>query len=404
MASVQTPRNLKWTERYPDIGTGPVPVEPYISREYFEKERDRIFSKVWLNVGRIEQIPNAGDYFVKELAVCKTSIIIVRGKDGTVRAFHNMCTHRGNQLVWDSKGTCRAFTCRFHGWVYNTDGSLRHVTDEDNFFDMDKASMGMSPVSADVWNGFIFINIDANPSESLSDYLGTELQASIEGYPFDKLSGNCFSWYTDVNANWKVAHDAFAEIYHIPTLHHRMIGNVYASKSNPWANALEFALYDKHGRVSLAANPEWNPTAVETLAGKFGDVVLQQVNTDKASFPPGVNPTDAENWSFDGISLFPNCLLYVSNATYLTHTFWPLAEDRCRWEIRTYSPRAANLAGRFSQEYGKCFFRDTLLEDGSTLERTQTMLMSGVKKEIYLQDQELILRHRLKVAERYINA
>ena len=150
MASVQTSRDLKWTERYPDIGTGPVPVEPYISREYFEKERDRIFSKVWLNVGRIEQIPNAGDYFVKELAVCKTSIIIVRGKDGTVRAFHNMCTHRGNQLVWDSKGTCRAFTCRFHGWVYNTDGSLRHVTDEDNFFDMDKASMGMSPVSADV--------------------------------------------------------------------------------------------------------------------------------------------------------------------------------------------------------------------------------------------------------------
>jgi phenylpropionate dioxygenase-like ring-hydroxylating dioxygenase large terminal subunit len=404
MATMQKSKNLKWTERYPELGTGPVPVEPYISREYFEKERELIFNKVWLNVGRIEQIPNPGDYFVKELAMCKTSLIVGRGKDGQVRAFHNICTHRGNQLVWDSKGTCRAFTCKFHGWAYDTDGTLRHVTDEDNFFDLDKNTMGMSAVSADTWAGFIFVNIDSDPNESLNDYLGEELRDSIAGYPFAKLSSNCFSWYTDLNANWKVAHDAFAEIYHIPTLHHRLIGNVYASKSNPFANALDFTLYDRHGRVSLAANPNWQPTAVESLAGTFGDVVLQQVNTDKATFPPGVNPTGYANWSFDGISLFPNCLVYVSNATYLTHLFWPVSEDKCRWEIRTYSPAAANLAARFAQEYGKCFFRDTLLEDGSTLERTQAMLMSGVKKKIYLQDQELILRQRLKVAERYINA
>lgn len=81
---------------------------------------------------------------------------------------------------------------------------------------------------------------------------------------------------------------------------------------------------------------------------------------------------------------------------------WRLRRQAC--DDRTYSPPAKNLAGRFSQECGKCFFRDTLLEDGSTLERTQAMLMSGVKKEFYLQDQELILRHRLQVAETYINA
>lgn len=403
MATNPSMNELKWTERYPEIGTGPLPVEPYISKEYFEKERNLVFSKVWLNVGREEQIPNAGDYFVKELAVCKTSLIVVRGNDGIVRAFHNMCAHRGNQLVWDDKGSCRAFMCKFHGWSYDTDGALRHVTDEDNFFDIDKSKMALSPVSCDTWEGFIYINIDPEPSESLEDYLGQGLRDSIAGYPFRDLSSNCFSWYTDLNANWKVAHDAFAEIYHIPTLHHRLIGNVYASKSNPYANALDFTLFDRHGRVSLAANPDWKPTAVESLAGRFGDVVLQQVNTDKATFPPGVNPTGAENWSFDGLSIFPNCLIYVSNATYLTHIFWPLAEDKCRWEIRTYSPAAKNLAGRFAQEYGKCFFRDTLLEDGSTLERTQKMLMSGVKSEFYLQDQELILRHRLKVAERYIN-
>ena len=96
----------KWSKRYPDLGTGPVSIEPYISAEYFEKEREHIFRKVWLNVGRVEQIPEPGDYFVKDLAVCRTAVVIVRGEDGGIRAFHNMCSHRGNPVVWDGKGTC----------------------------------------------------------------------------------------------------------------------------------------------------------------------------------------------------------------------------------------------------------------------------------------------------------
>ncbi len=403
MAPVPKAQARSWTERYPELGTGPLPVEPYISPAYFALERERIFRKVWLNVGRVEQIPQPGDYFVKDLAICKTSVLVVRGKDGVIRAFHNMCSHRGNQLVWNSHGSCRAFTCKFHGWTYALDGKLHQVTDEESFFDLDKAKLGMSPVAVDSWEGFIFINVSAEPAQSLHDYLGEDFKASIAGYPFAKLSGNCFSWYTDVNANWKVAHDAFAEIYHIPTLHRRMIGDVYASKGNPYAHALEFKVFGRHARVSLSANPDRQATAVETLAGRFGDVVLQQVNTDASAFPKGVNPSAYPNWSFDGLAVFPNCLIYVSQGTYLTHIFWPLAEDRCRWEIRTYAPPAENMAQRFAQEYGKCSFRDTLLEDGSTLERTQTMLMSGVKREIYLQDQELILRHRLKTAESYIN-
>lgn len=403
MATVSKQDTLRWTERYPELGTGPVSTEPYICAQYFEQERERIFRKVWLNVGRVEQIPASGDYFVKELAICRTSVIVVRGRDGEIHAFHNICAHRGNQLVWDTKGSCRAFTCKFHGWTYSLDGALRHVTDEGNFFDLDRAALGMAPVAVDTWEGFIFINVDAEPSESLHDYLGVDLERSIAGYPFAATSTDYISWYTDINANWKVAHDAFAEIYHIPTLHRRIIADVYSSKSNPWANALEFTLYGRHARVSLSANPEWKQTPVESLAARFGSAVLQQVNSSDGTFPPGVNPTGYPHWSFDGIQVFPNCLIYVSKGTYLTHIFWPLAVDKCRWEVRNYAAPAANLAGRFAREYGKCSFRDTLLEDGSTLERTQAMLMSGVRKSIVLQDQELVLRHRLKVAERYIN-
>lgn len=166
-ASARMSSHNKWHDRYPELGTGPIPIEPYVSRAYFEKERDHIFRKVWLNIGRVEQLPQPGDYFVKDLAVCTTSVLVVRGKDGAIRAFHNMCSHRGNQLVWDHKGTCQAVTCKFHGWVYGLDGALRHITDEDNFFGLKKETLGMTPVSAETWEGFIFINVDPNPTQTL---------------------------------------------------------------------------------------------------------------------------------------------------------------------------------------------------------------------------------------------
>lgn len=391
----------KWHDLYPELGTGPISLAPYVSRAYFEKERDQLFRKLWLNVGRVEQIPAAGDYFVKELRLLETSIIIVRDRDNGIRAFHNMCSHRGNQLVWDTRGRSRRFVCKFHGWAYGLDGALRGVTDERNYFDLERTCLGLTPVAVDTWEGFIFINLAPEPEQSLADYLGAEFRASVSGFPFADLAENCVAWHTEVNANWKVVKDAFQEVYHIAVLHHKTIGAVYASNANPYANALDFTLYPPHGRISLAANPDRKLTPVESLANQYGPMVLQQNNDHRNRRPDGVNPTGYPHWSFDGLALFPNCLVYVSQNTYLTHIFWPLSENRTLWEIRTYAPKARNLAARFSQEYGKVTFRDTLLEDGSTLERTQSMLGSGAKREIYLQDEELFIRQHHKATEMY---
>ncbi|MGO9265015.1 MAG: hypothetical protein ACLQBA_09040 [Candidatus Binataceae bacterium] len=84
-STVQSASETKWHDLYPELGTGPISIQPYVSREYFEKERGRIFSRAWLHVGRVEQIPGPGDYFVKELAICNTSILVVRGKDQVIR-------------------------------------------------------------------------------------------------------------------------------------------------------------------------------------------------------------------------------------------------------------------------------------------------------------------------------
>src|SRR6516164_8332398 len=101
MARWPKPAEGSWTEHYPELGTGPISYEDSVSPEFYELERDAVFKRTWLNIGRVEQLPRTGSYFTKELAVANTSIIVVRDREGTVRAFHNICRHCGNKLVWN---------------------------------------------------------------------------------------------------------------------------------------------------------------------------------------------------------------------------------------------------------------------------------------------------------------
>src|SRR6266540_5560169 len=187
------PAEGSWTEHYPELGTGPVSYEDSISPEHYELERDAIFRRTWLNVGRVEQLPRAGSYFTRELDVARTSIVVVRDTAGEVRAFQNICRHRGNKLVWndypgeETSGVCRQFTCKYHGWRYALDGSCTFVQQESEFFDLDKADYGLVPVRTDVWEGFVFVNLDDEDTTPLRDYLGG-LAHGIEGYPFDKMT------------------------------------------------------------------------------------------------------------------------------------------------------------------------------------------------------------------------
>ena len=160
------PAEGSWTQHYPELGTAPISYEDSISPEFYELERKAIFERSWLNVGRVEQLPRNGSYFTKDLAVANTSVIIVRGLDGEVRAFHNICRHRGNKLVWQDypreevAGSARQFVCKYHGWKYDLDGACAFVQQEGEFFDFDKADFGLVPVHCDVWAGFIFVNLD----------------------------------------------------------------------------------------------------------------------------------------------------------------------------------------------------------------------------------------------------
>ena len=390
----------RWHHQYPNLGTGPLPADVFISGEQYALERERIFKKVWINVGRVERIPDPGDYFVEDLPVCDTSIIVVRGKDGSVRAFHNICSHRGNKIAWDKGGSCQNFTCRFHGWTYGLDGTLKFVPDEERFSDLQKGRLGMTPVAVDVWQGFIFVNVDPHPQETLAEYLG-DLARELDGYPFDEFSASSTAWSTEVNANWKVVKDAFQEVYHVAFLHKRSIPDSFTSKENPYAHVLDMKLFPRHGRASLYGSADYQPSPVATLAGKHGEIVIRK-DFSMDGLPPGVNPLRSTAWSLDLNVIFPAFFVDVSQGSYFTHQFIPLGVDRTRWTSTQYFPRAATAGQRFSQEYGNVIFRDIILEDGRTFEETQSVLSSGAKRDFYLHDEEILIRHSHHVIDRML--
>mgnify|MGYP003147217214 FL=1 len=156
-----------------ELGVDPVSIDAIKDPTVYDLERDKIFGRCWLKVATDWEIPEKGDYKVKELAVADASVLIVRGKDGKVRAFHNVCTHRGNKVVptndFETFGNARAnvLSCRFHGWVFGTDGALRSVPLEDHFGSLDKSCLGLKEISCDTWQGFIYINFADEPEQSL---------------------------------------------------------------------------------------------------------------------------------------------------------------------------------------------------------------------------------------------
>jgi len=398
MASNGTSSNgASWHSQYPELGTGPVQIEPYISPEFFELERERVFKRSWLCLGREERIPKPGDFFVKNLAILGTSVLVVRGEDGVVRAFHNACSHRSNKVEWKMNGSTNSFTCPFHGWCYRLDGQVLAIPDEKSFFNLDKSKLGLTPIALETWRGFIFINL--KPKQALREYLG-EWADAIEPYPFEERGATCYEWSTELRCNWKLIRDAFKEAYHVAFLHRRSARDSFSPRQSPFSHASYFKLFPLHQRWSLQANPEYQPSALEAIAYRYAAFVLKNDFSKEA--PKGVNPANDPNWVIDINAVFPNYTIDMLDSGYFTYNFWPIAVDRTLWEVKTYLPAPRNAAERFSQEHARVTYRDLIMEDASTMENTQSVIASGAKTHFNFQDQELLLRHDNKVLADYI--
>jgi phenylpropionate dioxygenase-like ring-hydroxylating dioxygenase large terminal subunit len=411
MAHFPKPAEGSWTEHF-GLDTAPVSYEDSISPEHFELEREAIFKRTWLNVGRVEQLPRPGSYFTREIDVARTSVVVVRDTAGQVRAFHNICRHRGNKLVWndypreETSGVCRQFTCKYHGWRYGLDGRLTFVQQEDEFFDLDKSRFGLVPVRCDVWAGFIFVNLDDSDSTSLRDYLG-ELAAGIESYPFHLMT-QVHKYRAEVGSNWKLFIDAFAEFYHAPVLHAKQAVDEESRKlQRVGYEALFYKVDGPHGMVSSwgGQSPPKDLSMVKPIervlrSGLFGPWDAPDIG----ELPPGVNPARSRAWGVDSFLFFPNFMILIWKPNWvLTYHYWPTSYNTHIFEGTCYFVPPRNALERLRQELAVVTFKEYALQDGNTLEATQTMLESRAVREFPLNDQEVLLRHLHATARRYVD-
>jgi phenylpropionate dioxygenase-like ring-hydroxylating dioxygenase large terminal subunit len=197
-----------------------IPVEAYISEEYAIKERDRLWRKVWLQAGRIEDVSDIGSYISFEIK--DDSVIVVRTSENQLKAFHNVCPHRGRRLVdipqgkRNASGRKNTFVCAFHGWTFNKDGDNIHVPHVEDWQGQIESCNSLTPVKIDTWGGWIWINLDPE-SETLQEFLGV-LPDMLDPFELDKMRVRWRKWGV-FDCNWKVAMEAFNETYHVATTH-----------------------------------------------------------------------------------------------------------------------------------------------------------------------------------------
>ena len=198
-----------------DNGVAVAGKEGYFSREYMQREWDKLWTRSWLIAGIESDIQEVGDFFLFNIR--DESIIVTRTEEG-IKAFYNVCSHRGARLVWDERGNRKVFVCPFHSWSFHNNGTLRRITDEEYFKPEVVAHRpGLKPVQCDTLAGIVFINMDDKPEQPLKEAIGLP-EGYLEAY---RISDMRVARHvrSEWGANWKVGVEAFYESYHLHAVH-----------------------------------------------------------------------------------------------------------------------------------------------------------------------------------------
>ena len=196
-----------------------VPKDAYLDPEFAKLEAERMWSRVWQIACREEELPKVGSYVTVDVG--NESFIVIRSDDNSLKAFHNVCQHRGRRLVEGVAGQTQQFTCGFHAWRYNIDGSIRKIPDHQDWGDrLPACEVGLKPLKLETWGGFVYVNMDLNAGP-LKEFLGKAYEM-LTPFEFENMR---YRWYKTarMKVNWKVAIEAFNEGYHVQGTHHQAL-------------------------------------------------------------------------------------------------------------------------------------------------------------------------------------
>ena len=198
----------------PSVGhSWTLPADVYLDPALLEREKQDLFGKTWQIVGRRDQVANPGDYFTAQLA--GEPLLIVRGSDGALRGFYNVCRHRAGPPA-EGCGSRKVFRCGYHGWTYSLDGRLLNAPEMDGTSNFDHSQFGLRAVPIGEWGAWVFVNL-GEPAQELIPSLH-ELPQQAQKYDLAKLKLAERRDYV-IECNWKVYIDNYLEGYHLPSVH-----------------------------------------------------------------------------------------------------------------------------------------------------------------------------------------
>ena len=418
-----------------------ISTDRYTSREYQGREREAIWMRVWQIAGRVDDLPNVGDW--KEYRIVDQSFVIARGKDEKLRGFVNACRHRGNVLCTGGTGNAkRGFLCQYHLWSYDLEGRLRGVLRENLAGPIDKDENSLIEVPVDTFAGFIFINPDPEAGP-LSEWIGDEIADMLAPYHLDEMV-TVMNVREPLDCNWKVVMDAFEEGYHINGIHPQLLSVIAIDPATSRYRFFEhhsvaMAPFEVQGASpekqveGIIALPETFPSTAAVLP-RFTELVNQYRAEDGSlKFPDGISArtllqqatrdtltgmgldvsglTDAQMSDNHGWVLFPNFFMTIRAGECHVIMAVPHPDgdpNRCIWHVASYMYLPPEHRDAFTvdlievDEPGSYKYFEALHQDYVQMPRQQLGLRNNHLDHMTLVKEEVVIAHYHSVIDRYM--
>jgi choline monooxygenase len=363
-----------------------IPRRRYLDKDFYQLELQHVWRKSWLMAGHESEYPKPGSYRLLEMDLAP--VVVVRGKDGRMRAFLNSCQHRGATVLRSAQGCVPVLSCQYHGWTYSLEGRLIGVPQEEYFACLNRDEHSLVGLRCEQWGGFIFINFDHN-APTLKEWLSPDFVQRY-GPIFEAPLKPVWTKSVELNCNWKLVPEAFRESYHVGTIHTEtaaQLVNTRTASFETFPNG-HCALHTPYQSAEYLQQRQWNalPHGVDDLPRLQG--------TEKPPFCEGVNTP----------SIFPNLLVAIVQMGFPLIITWPLGVDRCRvwtayigvdWGGGPKPPVWDLLCAGHEKVLG---------EDLSNLESMQKSLAADPDKSIPLSTQECLIHQLHAEIDRLIGA
>jgi len=332
----------------------------YFSQELFELECETLFKTHWQFVCHVNEAADIGAYVTFDVAGDRA--LVIRGHDGILRAFHNLCRHRGSRIVPDARGVCnKAMVCPYHGWAYNLDGGLRGIANRDTFPPMQAEKWGLKPLEMEIWNGLVFIRFQAGPQPAVAEILARFVD-EIAPYDLANMVPTDSNSMDDLlPVNWKSVRDVDNEGYHVRQAHpglHQLYGNGYFDE--PYANGTSRSV----GTFNQAYGHRWS-------VRKYREILPEADNLPREQ---------QRQWVYFG--MFPNFVLGLYPDSVIYYQEVPQSAEQTVQRGMCYRRRNESREMKAARYLSGRIDRDTADEDQMLMvwscEATKSSAYDGV--------------------------